>query len=235
MSRWLYVDNRIAALSLSVLAVRMRERRPQIKHTSSDEALCFGVAFKSEMNKETYSARRNPARWNQEARLAAAMVRTQIPGDIGELPLDEYLEIRKRYAECRDIFHLAMAEIERLYLDRTFTTEHEFEAAIQDQLRAFATGVEKIKERAETKIFRKWSTITLQRLVPVVAAAAASLFGVPPVAAAGAGAAVSYGLDFFKERAGQGGSGTYIHQAQALFASLTRDLSGEGWMARVFV
>jgi hypothetical protein len=45
----------------------------------------------------------------------------------------------------------------------------------------------------------------------------------------------SYGLDLFKERAGQGGSGTYMVQAQALFASLTRDLSGEGWMARVFV
>jgi hypothetical protein len=61
-ARWLYVDKRIARLSLSILAERMRQRRSQIKHTSSDEALCFGVAVKSEMNEA------DQARWNREAR-----------------------------------------------------------------------------------------------------------------------------------------------------------------------
>jgi hypothetical protein len=228
-TQWLYVDKRIATLSLSLLAERMREHRSEIKHTSSDEALCFGVAAKTEMKREEHRTR-----WNTQARLATAIVKAQVPDALDELSLDDYLEIRKRYEEYRDTFHLAVAEIETLHLDRTFTTERELEAAIEGQLTDFSAGIEKIKARTQTKRIKKWSAITLQRIIPVIGAVVGTHFGMP-VLATGAGGVFSYALDFFRERAGQAGPGTYMIQAQALFASLQRDLSGEAWMTRVFV
>ena len=168
-ARWLYMDKRIASLCLSLLAERMRQRRGTINHTSSDEALCFGVAAKSEMNFRD----EDWEKWSGEARLAAAIVKAHVPDELGQLPVDEYLEIRKRYAEYRDTFHLAVAEIEKLHLNHDFASRGELEAAMQRQLDAFAAGIQKIKARTEARRFRKWSAITLQRIVPVARAVAA--------------------------------------------------------------
>lgn len=117
-SDWVEMDRRVGDLVLSMLADRMARNRPGGIYTCSDRETSFAVAAASGL--------RRGEQWRREATLASAILQAEIPGDIAEMPLVDYLDLRKRYEERRDVFRLAMRDLETLYFVHSFEEPGEF-------------------------------------------------------------------------------------------------------------
>jgi hypothetical protein len=217
---WLRVDRRVADLVLSMLADRMKMNRSGIVCTSSDQETSFAVAAKSELTRGQS--------WNAEATLASAILKAEIPADIADLPVDRYLDIRKHYEDKREVFRLAMHEIQTLYFERSFQSVEAFNQEINQAVEKFDKEMQKLREQRFGKQVIRWAPVVLGGIVSLAAAALPD----PTIAIAAAG--VSLTLQVLQTSQGEPVRGTNMAQAQALLVEFGRDLSwNRSWLGRV--
>ena len=219
--KWLSVDRRVADLVLSMLAERMAMNRPGAIYTSSDQETSFAVAAKSKLT--------NSRVWKGEATLASAILTAVIPGDIVDITLDRYLEIRKRYEDKREAFRLAMHELQTLYFEASFETPSEFYKELEEVVGKFDRQMQSLREQRFARRVRRWATIAIGGIVSVAAAAIAD----PTFTIAATAASLT--IDVLKNAQGEQFRGTNVAQAQAILVDLERDLRwNRNWLGRVF-
>jgi len=218
---WLRVDRRVADLVLSMLADRMANTRGGIVCTSSDRDQSFAVAAKSELRHDNV--------WNPEAALASAVLTAEIPANLADLPLKRYLDIRKRYEDERDVFHLAMKEMQELHLKQNVQSPEAFRDQVQEAVTDFGRGMEKLRKGRWSRQVRRWAPIAIGGIVSVASAAIAT-----PIVGLGA-AGVTLTLQVLQNSQGQQVPGTYKARAQALLVELDRDVHwNRSWLGSVF-
>lgn len=218
---WLQVDRRVADLVLSMLANRIVMNRSGFIGTASDHETSFAVAAKGALNRGRGGS--------AEATLASAILRTEIPADISELPLDRYLDIRNRYAEHRESFRLAMDELQRLYLPDNFQNTDEFQTEIESVVAQFGQRMQELRQGRLEQQVQRWAPVAIGGIVAVVAAVIAA----PIVAVSAAGVGIA--IQAVQTAQGERPYATHIAQTQALLVKLDRDLNlNRNWLARVF-
>jgi hypothetical protein len=219
---WLRVDRRVADLVLSMLADRMAKNRPRdIYNTSSDQEHSFAVAAKSDLQHGT--------QWDAEAALASAILKAEIPAGLADLPLDRYLDIRKRYEDTREVFQCAMKDMRKLYLERDFQTPEDFREQLELVVTDFSRGMQDLRKGRLGRQVPRWVLISLGGIVSVAAAA----IGDPVVAMEATG--VAYVMQTLQTS--QGGPAPATHKAalQSHFVELDRTVKwNQSWLGRVF-
>jgi hypothetical protein len=216
----LLVDHRVAGLVLSTLAARMARNHPGLIYTSTDRETAFAVTAKSKLL--------HGEPWNLEATLASAILTTEIPADIADLPLNRYLEIRKRYEDSRELFRLALKELQSLYLEQSFAKPAEFHAELESVVMRFGRGIQTLREQRQRRQVQRWASIALGGIVSLATAALAD----PTLAVSGAG--VTLTLQVLQTAQGERVRGTNIAEAQALLVTLGRDVRwNRRWLGRV--
>jgi hypothetical protein len=219
--RWLRVDRRVANLVLSMLADRMAQNQPGIIYTSSDQESSFAVAAKGELQRGKL--------WNVEATLASAILTVEIPAELAHLSLDRYLNIRKRYEERREVFRLAMQEMQTLYFNPSLKNPDELRKQMQDVVGKFSRQTQALREQRFGRQVHSWAPIALGGIVSIAAAA----IGVPEVSVGAAG--VNITLRALKNAQGARIPQTNVAKAQALLVELDRNIHwNRNWLGRVF-
>ncbi len=223
--RWLRVDRRVANLVLSMLADRIADRmaqnQPGIIYTSSDQEPSFAVAAKGELQRGQL--------WNVEATLASAILTVEIPADLTHLPLDRYLDIRKRYEEKREVFRLAMQEMQTLYFNQSLKNPDELREQLRDVVAKFSRQTQALRAQRFGRQVRSWAPIALGGIASIAAAA----IGVPEVSVGAVG--VNITLQALKNAQGDRIPQTNVAKAQALLGDLDRDVHwNRNWLGRVF-
>jgi hypothetical protein len=224
---WLRVDRRVADLVLSMLADRMAKNRSiDIYNTSSDQEPSFAVAAKSDLQHgEEWEAEAVDA----EAVLASAVLTTAIPAGLADLPLNRYLDVRKRYEDKREVFQLAMNDMRKLYLKRDFQTPDDFLEQLERVVADFSRGMQDLREGRFGRQVRQWALISFGGIGSVAAAA----IGDPVVAMEATG--VSYVMQTLQTS--QGGAAPATHKAalQSHLVELDRTVKwNRSWLGRVF-
>jgi len=221
-SSWLHVDRRAADLVLSMLADRMSNNRSiEIFNTSSDQETSFAVAAKSALH---YNES-----WDTKATLASAILTTAIPAGLADLPLDRYLEIRKRYEDKREVFQHAMEEMRKLYLKRNFQTPEEISEQLEHVVVDFSQGMRDLREGRFGSRVRRWALVSLGGIVSVAAAAIAN----PVVAMEATG--VAYVMQTLQTSQGEPAPATYKAALQSHLVELNRTVKwNRHWLGRVF-
>jgi hypothetical protein len=217
---WLRVDRRAGGLVLSMLASRMARNHPGAISTSSDQEASFAVASKTDLDRDK--------QWSPAATLAAAILRTEIPANIAELTLEKYIDIRERYREKQEIFHLALDDLTRLYFKQSFESPDQFHNDLETVVTRFGGEMRKLREQRLGRQIRRWTPIALGGVVSLATAAIAD----PTLAIGGAG--ITLTLQVLQTAQGDRVRGTNIAQAQALLVELGRDLHwNRNWLSRV--
>jgi hypothetical protein len=221
-SAWLRVDRRAADLVLSMLADRMSKNRPtKVYNTSSDQEPSFAVAAKSALH--------HSEQWVAKATLASAILTTAIPADLAELPLDRYLEIRKRYEDKQEAFQLAMKEMRDLHLDCDFQKPEDFNKELERVVTKFGQEMQDLREGRFGRRVRRWTLISLGGIVTVAAAAI-----VNPVVAVGV-SGVGYAMQTLLTSQGEPAPATYKAALQSHLVELDRTVNwNRHWLGRVF-
>jgi hypothetical protein len=218
---WLRVDRQVADLVLSMLADRMANNRAGIVCTSSDRDQSFAVAAKSELRHDNV--------WNPEAALASAILTAEVPADLADLPLKRYLDIRKRYEDERDVFQLAMKEMQLLHLKQNVQSPEAFRDQVQEAVSDFGRGMQKLRKGRLGREIRRWAPVAIGGIVSLASAAIAT-----PIVGVGA-AGVALTVQVLQNSQGQHVPGTYKAKAQALLVELDRDVRwNRNWLGRVF-
>jgi len=220
-SDWITVDRRVADLVLSMLADRMARNRPGGIYTCSDRETSFAVAAKSDLE--------HGGNWRPEATLASAILQVEIPEGLVALSTEDYLDLRKRYEDKREIFRLAMQELESLYLDESFQSPEDFQARLKAIVGDFGKEMDKLRQQRAMRRVQRWGPVALGAIVSLGAAAiTAPLIG---IGAAG----VTIALDVLRTAQGDPVAGTNIAKTQSLLAELGKDIRwNRNWLGRVF-
>ena len=217
---WLRVDRRVADLVLSMLADRMAKNRPGVIYTSSDQEQSFAVAAKSELEHGQLR--------DAKATLASAILKAEIPADLADLPLNQYLDVRKRYEDKREVFQLAMNELQELYFKESFRAPEEFRTQLEHVVKQFSGEMQKLREQRFGRQVRRWAPIALGGVVSLAAAA----ITVPVIAVGAAG--VSLAVQVLQTSQGEPAPATYKAKLQTHLVELDRDVRwNRNWLGRV--
>jgi hypothetical protein len=219
-SDWLVMDKRIADLILSMLANNIKRTRNYIPNTVSDQQDSFAVDAKCDVPTD-YKDRK--------AILASAILSSQVPESIGNLKIDQFIDIRKEYLDESESFHAAMNDLNELYFQRSFTDPEDFQKLLADIVTKYGRKVEKIKKSTSGKRIRKWGIITLGSIVGVSAA----VIGVPELTIGST--VITAGLQVIQVSEQNALPGNNIARSQSLLVDVQKDLKwSTSRMGRIF-
>jgi hypothetical protein len=192
--------------------------RTERLRTISDETLAYlNVAFNQ-----------NPARQRTIAamHLASAILRLQIPAEIAQLSPEEYVSLRKRYADLREPFQHAIQTICDDNLLSEIESPPQFEEAVREASREFSRGVDSLLTSSFSNTISRW--------VPLSFGILSSLCRLAQPVTAIIGVGVDCLLKIYAGLA-EKVPPTEIQSAQRLMATLQHELASPILMRRIVV
>ena len=220
-AEWWVVDRRAVDLVLSSLAGRMARNRHDLVYTSTDRVSPFTVVAHDDL--ET-------GRWQPNSSLASAILSASVPAEVAEMPVRRYIDLRKRYADARTTFRLAMDELRTLYLKPEYASAEQLAEALNLIVKDFGKEMDAARRGRGRSLVQEWSPITIGGFVSVGAAIIAN----PAVGIGAAGVGVTLQvighMGARKKR-----PETPVSQTQAQLIRLDRDVKwNQKRLGRVF-
>jgi hypothetical protein len=144
---FLLVDERAAHVIVSLLAQRMATRLPIRTITDVETSFLLSTAC---------DVIDSGGPVDSQAVLAASVLNFHIPEAIGELSNDRYIEIRKRYAELRELFPLYLRDLADLMQIDQIQDIPEVMDRIKTLLRSLDRDIARIKRSRVASSLKSW-------------------------------------------------------------------------------
>lgn len=158
---FLFVDERAAFLIVSFLAQRMASRLPLRTITDIDSSFYLSAAC-------NVIESGNPM--DSRGALASAVLKFHIPEQIEDLSLSEFIEVRKRYSELRQIFPLYLRDLSELFRVDDAKNVPELKERIVSTVKAINRDVLGIKRSRVKARVKRWLPIGIGSAVTLGAA-----------------------------------------------------------------
>jgi hypothetical protein len=156
-----YVNEQAAYLIVSFLAQRMATRLPMRTITDIDSSFYLSAACNVLEAGDPVDSR---------GVLASSILRFHIPEDIGTLSVSDFVEIRKRYEEVREVFPLYLRDLGELIQVDDVSDVSELKARIESLVARIDRDMRRIKRSRIGQSIRRWIPIGIGSAVTLGAA-----------------------------------------------------------------
>jgi hypothetical protein len=156
-----YVNKQAAALIVSFLAQRMSTRLPIRTITDVDSSFYLSAACNVIEAGDPVDSR---------GVLASAILKFHIPEEIGEISIDKFIELRKRYEGLREAFPLYLRDLGELSQIDDIRSISDLKARIESLVKLINRDLTKIKRSRIGESIRKWLPVGIGSAVTLGAA-----------------------------------------------------------------
>lgn len=200
------VDERASRLVLSLIADTLA-RRHRLR-TVTDEPLGFTL--------NSLNAQGPASRHDASAKLATAIISTEVPETVGLLSANEYVELRNRFEEMRVPFQRAVRELCDDHMLGDISDANQLEETIAEIAMEYGRATDRFRNTRFSKQIKTWTSLGLGTLGTVL-----SLTGNFTLGAIGSGLSVAVQcLDKFTVDKPEGN----IELSQRLICGLRQEL-----------